>query len=283
VRILKLKTVLVATDLNEASVPAIEAAHLLAKAAGARLHAAHVGVANQRSLDSVHTLLRRAGVPPTDATTHALSGDPPRAIEALAREISADVIVIGPHGADEFEEGKPKLGTALSVAAHSDSPCLVVAKRARFPVHRVVVAVDTSETSRSALAVGLSWASALREQPTTSPASVTLTALHVDERSAETSGAGESPFAAALATELGRIRDAAGTWAGVGIERAVVRSTDVPAAIAQFGTEHAADLIVLGTRGMGSAAMGRVGAVATQVAQHATLPTLLVPAGAVHD
>jgi nucleotide-binding universal stress UspA family protein len=106
-RPLKLRTVLVATDLDQASDVALDSAHRLAKAAGASLHVVHVlvpapgenaGAApREESADSLRTALRRAGLPDDDAKIHLVPGPPAEVIRSLADRMAADVVVVGPH------------------------------------------------------------------------------------------------------------------------------------------------------------------------------------------
>ena len=81
----------------------------------------------------------------------------------------------------------------------------------------------------------------------------------------------------ALNEELDQLRGDAGTWAGVGVSGVVVVDRDVPRAIADYARAHQSDLVVLGTRGLGSEAVGRLGSVALGVARQLDSPILLVP------
>src|SRR5580765_1749606 len=94
-RILTLKTVLVATDLRDASFPAIEAARGLAYASGGTLHVVHVGANDESDGAATHEQLGRIGLALNEAAVHTVSGDPARSITKLANEICADVIVVG--------------------------------------------------------------------------------------------------------------------------------------------------------------------------------------------
>jgi nucleotide-binding universal stress UspA family protein len=141
------------------------------------------------------------------------------------------------------------------------------------------VPVDLSDTARGALVIGLSWASALRGTNkfagAGSDAAVALRALFV-ERSVSTD-ADLASRARALDDELDRLRQDAGTWANVAIDRAVVSNSDVPLAIADYARNERTDLIVLGTRGLGLDAIGRLGSVSLGVARRVAIPVLLVP------
>jgi nucleotide-binding universal stress UspA family protein len=57
----------------------------------------------------------------------------------------------------------------------------------------------------------------------------------------------------------------------------VVTSNDVVGAIAGHASEHSSDLVVLGTRGLGLDAVGRLGSVSLGVTNRIAIPVLLVP------
>src|ERR1051326_8581102 len=149
----------------------------------------------------------------------------------------------------------------------------------RVPLERILVPVELWDRSRGAPAVALSWASALRgaemlHGPTMND-SVSLTSLFVDR----VAGAHEvsSRFVQQMDDELNLLRREAGTWASVAIDGNVITSNDVPRAIAEYAREHQADLVVLGTRGLGEGVIGRVGSVSLAVARQLDAPILLVP------
>ena len=218
----------------------------------------------------VHQLLERAGVGLNEASVHAVAGDPALAIGRLADAISADVIVLGRH---HHEGDAAVAGTALGIVTNSAAPCLI-ANALHLPLGRVVVAADLSETSRGALIVALSWASALRGSRTRSQA-VNLTALYVTKSDAsadELHALGRS-----LERQVDDLREEAGSWANVVVESRVISGDRVDEAVARYATEHGAGLIVLGTRGLGLDTIGRVGSVAASVAGMTTIPALLVP------
>jgi nucleotide-binding universal stress UspA family protein len=81
----------------------------------------------------------------------------------------------------------------------------------------------------------------------------------------------------ALTEELDRVRQEAGEWAGVAIDGVTTESSDVAGAIAERARDERADLIVLGTRGLGLNAEGRLGSVSAEVSRRADAPILLVP------
>ena len=271
--ILMLKTVLVGVDLDDASLIGLKAGRALAATAGAKLHIVHVS--DSDATDAVHAALNRVGLRPGDAPVHVVTGDPGPTISALGKEIGADVIVIGPHRDHEPTKRARQLGpTAISIVTNASAPCLALAHPLRLPLERVVVAIDLSDTSRGALLVGLSWASALRSPKRRSANGTKLIAFHVHRSKAPEE---ESASKRALEEELVRVERDAGEWAGVTIERATMASESPEDAIAEFARAKNADLVILGTRGDGLDAISRLGSVSAAVTKRLELPTLLVP------
>jgi nucleotide-binding universal stress UspA family protein len=284
-----LRVVLAAVDSDESSSHVLRGAHELAGAAGATLHIVNVartdGSKNPTALptederrDAVGRLLNRADLKAGEAPLHLLAGDPVHAIRSLADKLAADVIVLGGHRGARADT--PALGsTALGVVTNSWAPCLVLSRELRLPLERVLAPIDLSDTSRGALIVALSWASALRGAKRTVASAtddtVDLTALFVDKSSVMSGGATRKTQA--LEDELNHLRHEAGTWAGVGINGIVRPGNDVAATIADYATENGSDLVVLGTRGLGLDDVGRLGSVSLEVARRVTSPILLVP------
>lgn len=280
-KLLRLTVVLAAIDLDESSGDALDGARELARTADAKLHIVHVGPADAKQQDerkiAVERLLDRAGLSPADVPLHVVAGDPADAIRALSDKLRADVIVLGRHRA-RSADGQRLGSTALAVVTNSWAPCLVLPGPMRLPLERVLVPVDMSDTARGALVVALSWASALRraeKRATAKSDPVSLTALCVD--SAMRAGDATSEKQRVLNDELNRLRHEAGSWADVAIAGEVVASNDVVGSIAGHASEHDSDLVVLGTRGLGLDAVGRLGSVSLGVAGRIAIPILLVP------
>lgn len=285
-KLLHLKVVLAAVDHDESALDTLRSAGEFAGAAGANLHVVHVtplgapagGQSTPVSSDShVRSFVERAGLS-ANVILHLLAGEPTHVIRSLADKIHADVIVLGRH------HDRPGLrhamgSTALGVVTNSWAPCLILAGAMRLPLEKVLVPVDLSSTSRGALVVGLSWASALRGAKklagSASDDTVDLRALLVERSAAP--AAGVSVRARALDEELDRLRQDAGRWANVAIDCDVVANADVSLAIANYAGDQHADLIVLGTRGLGLDAIGRLGSVTLGVARRVAIPLLLVP------
>ena len=271
-RLLTLKTVLVATDLDDSSLVALSTGKELAESAGAKLHVVHVSDAPDSS-EAVQAVLGRAKLQPGDAAVHLVRGEPSHAISALGDKIGADVIVLGPHRKEPRRERRHPFGsTAMGAVTRATAPCLVLAEPLRLPLECVVVAIDLSDTSRGALVTGLAWASALRAQERAAKNATKLIGLYV-----QSTQGGESSAAHELDDELNLIERDAGKWASVAIEKATATNASAAAGIVEYANAHDADLVVLGTRGTGLNEEQRLGCVASAVTQTLQLPTLLVP------
>jgi nucleotide-binding universal stress UspA family protein len=269
VKLLSLKTILAATDLDDGSRAALKTARDLGHAAGAEIHLVHVSN-DDRATDAVATSARDAGFPAGAAAVHVVRGDPAHAINMLSDKLGADAILVGSHRKRHESKGRQLLGsTALALVTNASVPCMVVVHPLRLPLRRVVAGVEISDSTPGTLEVALSWASALRAHKRGESSSTVLTALHVDRA--------ETERRRMLDEILGRVRHDAGSWAGAAIESAVTDSPDAATGIAEYARTHDADMVVLGTRGLGQESVGRLGSVAAGVMQKLDTPILLVP------
>ena len=269
--LLTLRKVLAAIDLEDGSSAAWNSARDLAAAAGAELHALHV-MGDNVQVASAEAELKRIGVSRSVAEVHLLSGDPAHAIGLTADRLGVDVIVLGPHRERQSGARASGLGsTALAVVTNAAAPCLVTSTPLRLPLSHVIVAVDLSDTARGTLLVALSWASALRSREA---APTQLTALHViDTRSS----AQDEARARAVDEALSPIRRAAGEWAGVTLRSETIRAENAAEGIRAHATVHPAELVILGTRGLGDEPIGRLGSTSVEVMRRIEFPILLVP------
>ena len=96
-RLLTLRTVLVAPDHTPASDAALETARRLVEASGAKLHVAHVAApdspAETRRRHTPDVALGRAGPTARQQRYHLLNGDPAAQVSGLANRLDADLIV----------------------------------------------------------------------------------------------------------------------------------------------------------------------------------------------
>lgn len=264
--LLTLKSILVATELDDASRSALRTAARLAALAGARLHLLHVTDNSERDGEARLREHFRLAAPdaPEPETARVITGSPAAAIVEHAIRIDADAVVLGPHrrGGSGGEMGS----TAASVVRTAPCPCLVAATELRLPLERVIVPIDLSEVARGALSVALSWASALRPPGGTAH----LTALHVTQSPAPPN-ADE-----AVHEEIMRAKARAGGAAQVDIREMIAPGDDPAQEIVRRAASASADLLVMGTRGASHATTG-LGSVSAAVARDTPCPLLLIP------
>lgn len=281
-RLLTLRTVLVATDHTPASDAALETARRLVEASGATLHVAHVAAPDTpaEARQTADGALGRAGPTARQQRYHMLNGDPAAQISGLANRLDADLIVLGRHGdAGSHRPGRKLGSTAYAVITTSAAPCLVVRRALDLPLRRALVATDFSEAARGALLVGLSWTSALRsreadhEEPK-------LLALHV-----ETGGSGTRAGAdqKTLDHELESLRRGAGGWAGVAVEGVTRTANDPVRCIVDCAREDDVELVVMGTRALQPTGDVALGSVSDAVVRELDVPVLLVPPNVWHE
>lgn len=268
-RPLALRTVVVATDLGDACLPAVRAAADLARLAGARLHAVYA--AEEPDAEKGRELgmyLRRAGVPPAMLASARVERAPAeRAIVERAARVEADAVVLGPH------RSRGGLGsTADRVVRSAGAPCLVLPGPLPLPLGRVLAPVDLGPATRGSLLAALTWASALRRRPVAGAECTELCVLHVapDGGDTDAEAAGE-----ALHREVGEACEAEAGFAGVRVRQAVERG-DPAEAILRHARADATDLLVLGTRGRTEPG-ALLGSVSSAVVRGTSGPTLLVP------
>lgn len=256
-RLLALRTILVASDLTPTSDGAIRTALDLSRASGAAPHLVHVvtddadtaadGGHRAEHLADLVIALRRVGAREADFAMHIATGDTPSSIGRIADELDADVVILGrPRPNEAATLDRPIGGTAYAVMSRSRAPCLAITEPLGLPIRKAVVAIDRSATTRGALLVALSWVSAVRDG-TPGAENPTLTALYVDPGETD----GEAAHAVGRKTiehELSILRRNAGAWAGVTVVGVTVDGRDPAPLIARYARDHASELVVVGTR-----------------------------------
>jgi universal stress protein E len=294
---LPLRSILVATDLGEGSDTIVASAGDLAAATGAELHvltcfdlqplpypdevdetSSFAGrVARARSaLDEqvARTVPPRVRVASRDVVIFVAH----KAIRDRAVEVSADLIVLGPHRA---RRGDVFLGsTADHVIRTARVPVLVLRDPLSLPVRRLVAAVDLSNLAGTALDQAMSWISMLGSKDG-DPAAATLYVLHVVPRERVVE-ATEAIVAAELDREIEDARSRAqgvGGHADVNMLGKVRCGENVAEQVLRETRENVTDLLVMETRGRGAISRALMGSVASAVARDAPCPVLLVPPG----
>jgi nucleotide-binding universal stress UspA family protein len=271
-RLLTLKSVLVATDLDEPSPSALRTAVRLAALAGARLHLVHVAEGPVPGDEGrLRTLFEKAAPDaPRPESAQVVHGTPAQAILDRAAAVDADVVILGPHRRGTGPAGE--LGsTAASIVRTAPCPCLVTAMELRLPLERVIAAIGLSEADSGVLSVALSWASALRPRE----GKAWLGALHVAPDPGEDT-------VRRVHEEVQRARARAGGAAFVEIGERLGSGSEPAAEILRRAASDAADLLVVGTRGADHPASS-LGSVSAAVARATPCPLLLVPPAAWMD
>jgi nucleotide-binding universal stress UspA family protein len=268
-RLLALRSVLVAVDDDPGGDAAIATAADLARLAGGSLHIVQAAAATGVAAESALAARASRVAPGCDASATVMVGSAPEAIATAAANVRADVIVLGPHRGGGG--GDRSLGaTAGRVVRESSVPCLIVPAPMRLPLHSILVPIDLSEAARGALAVALAWSSALRRPGAEGGDRTRLTVLHVV-------GARDDPAGIeALRAEVEGVRSSTASFVGVAVEEVEERSDDVAGGIDRVAERTGAGLVVMGTRGGGGGAEP-LGSVSSAVVRPATRPVLLVP------
>ena len=292
---MKLASILVATDLSEASDGVVRAAGEIALASGAVLHLIHAfdlsaggeddlpaGVRAtfpgrvaeaERHLDEQVARAVPEGVPVGERRVEIFVAH--RAILDAAEAAGADLIVVGPHSRRRVADGLLG-GTADRVIRSATVPCLVARGGLRIPLRIVLAPVDRSGAANVALGVALAWAAGLGGRGHERPR---LTALHVLPRALNVpnSGVDTDAIRDGIADEVATAVRTGGVEGVVSVETAVRWGDSASDEVVERAREGDVDLVVLGTHGRGTIRRFLIGSVASGVAQRASCPVLLVP------
>jgi universal stress protein E len=284
-----IRSVLVATDLSPESDQVVREAATLAEHVGAQLHSVHaanilgraasglpldvirleglVGDARDALRSQIDRVLPR-GMEMTSASVDYKGAAP--AILEKAREVDADLIVMGPHSA--WVPASDRVGTtAQRVVEKATVPCMVVKRPLVMPPRRVLLPVGESDIRVGALGPVTRWLCGLH--PSGGPVAVIgptteLWALHVIESPLRWREISES-FAEA-------IRDI-GPDSPVQSRRRLAWSRDPASEIVHRAEQGAVDLVVLGVRGHGALVRFLVGSVSSAVLRRTDRSVLLFP------
>ncbi|HUP53567.1 MAG TPA: universal stress protein [Longimicrobiales bacterium] len=288
-----LRTVLATSDLEGSSDAALRTASLLATSRQAALHIFHCvprpvfpyweGAVDEVTRDAwvedrrMQLDLQRARVLGDDTAVQLAVGfgKPSLEIGRVARDISADVIVLGPH--EPRRAFDDLLGTTADrVLRTSDAPSLLANRPILAPITRVMVPTDFSTCARSALETVVDWFShVVMSEEAGSPATVTIELLHVYAFAS----ALYRPFAAEplLETELEAARRRLPADARVALRSRTLSASLPVDGIARAAEEFEPDLIALGAHGYGFGSRALLGSTASSVARTVRQPVLLVP------
>lgn len=273
--------VLVAVDFSAGSRAAVERAALLPLPPGARLSLVHVltggspraGSARDEKFAAQAALRKLASRFRASVDTHLVRGKAFEEIVRHAREIGADLVVIGRHGARPVRDlfvGS----TATRVVRHGESPVLVVQGRPAHAYRRPVIALDLSpNVARRVVEVARTLCD---------PDAAAARYLHAFQAPFDRSAVRESPerdlaeyrsaFRKQAKAELRKLLDSLGIEA----PHVSVHPGDPRGVIVREARRRRADLIALGTHARGGVARMLLGSVAEGVLELAPCDVLLV-------
>lgn len=227
-------------------------------------------LASRQARETVARAVARAQELGLTVTGDAVEGHPVEVL--LTAGVGADQIVVGDRGAGLA--GRVLLGSVSSAVVHQAKQSVTVVRgEAGFRHHRVVVGVDLSGTSRRALARAAVEADARDAD------------LHVVAAWQITSADLLADFPGWAMPPLEALHDHASAAVGAAVTQTlgdrgdvrldVVHAAAVPTLLAAAAD---ADLLVLGSRGMGAVGRLLLGSTATACLHHAPCPVQIVPA-----
>ncbi len=282
-----MKTILVATDFSARSDRAARRAVLLAHTFGVSVILIHVVDDDQPARivaaeqDAANTLLKEQArslrdIDGLDCSHHVVLGDPFEAITRSAEELSADLVVIGPHRRQALKD--MFVGTTAERTIRlSRRPVLMANAVPAGPYRRALLATDLSAPSKNAVR-GMVELGFMKGQ--------NLSLLHVfdaPESWLRTRGSlSDDQIKAYLADERGRAASQLSQFAAdVGLRSAefVLEPTTASAGhvINESAEKARADVIVVGTHSRSRLTKAFLGSVAEEVLRTATRDVLVVP------
>ena len=283
----ELRSILAASDLSEASDVALRSAAGLARRTGAALHVHHVLELNDQESkastfqDHVTEAERRlaeqcarvAGGICETASARVEIYEPHLSILERARDVHADLIVMGQPHLEGVAERLLGVTPSDRVIRGATVPCLVVARPFRLPLERVVVALDVTDPADEEIEVAITLARRFGgERPQVS-------VLHVlfrvpGEPGFELERARLPELLPGVAAAVAR---ADGGEPPVEVVEEVLWGDDVAQAITGYAAEQDAGLIVMGSHGRGAIARALAGSVSAAVVRASTSAVLLIP------
>jgi nucleotide-binding universal stress UspA family protein len=198
-------------------------------------------------------------------------GDPRPGILRVALREDADLVVVGRVGTSAGP-GLFRIGSMAEWLAHrSDRPVAVVGGAVNLVPARVVVGIDGSAGSH----VAVDWVRRLGE-----PTPLHVIAVSVHEPLVEwTSANSPENWRRGLEQQIEEDMAVALFDAGMDVEARACAGRNVADVLLQEAGDERADLVVVGTRGLGGFSGLRVGGVALKVLHRADRPVVLVPPG----
>src|SRR5215216_4792890 len=277
--------ILFASDASEDSELAATTAVGLAKVTGSELHVLHVAPAfpdyfepsdsdepgptereGRRILDEQLNKIENVGG--TVAQSHLRRGGAAEEVIDLSEELETGLIVLGSRGRGGIR--RALIGSVSdSVVRHAHCPVLVVRwKPVVFPA-KILVATDGSE--EAALAAQSAADLAARTGSELHVTHVGTALSHVECMGAVTQELLDKEAKEVLEAQLERMREA-----GARVTEAHLMSGRADEEIIFRAEQVGADLVVVGSRGLGGVRRALMGSVSDSVVRHAHCPVLVV-------
>ncbi len=286
----RLTSVLVASDLSSNSDEVVRSASRLAETAGAELHIVSAyqefdsgfrggsptempDAVRSEVMDALPVQIRRVLDPdsPKPASMCVRFGAPDRVILDRAREVEADLIVLGRHRGSDLSASF--LGTtADALVTASPVGCLVLRGAVDVPFRRIGIAVDPARAPSGAFRRSVELLASVLGDEDSRTAHVTL--VHAVPRGSQASAADVEGALEPLLTDA---RRHTGDGESPRIDARVVADSDPAEAIASWGWNEGVDLLVVGTRDRPRVQGGHLGSVSSAVARRARCAVLMVP------
>jgi nucleotide-binding universal stress UspA family protein len=230
------------------------------------------GILLQYAQEGQQEILRRSGEIMAQAgvsfTVHAEFGHPVERIHQLAQQKKADLIVMGSRGLSAW----PALllgSVSEGVARHAPCPVLIVRGEPKS-FGQIVMASDGSEAAAHAVRAGMELAAAYRAEVSV----VNVFEPHADYPCVPRD-ADPQVYAARVKEAIARQLEPIG--ASTGVTYRLCQEQGHPAeTLVDFAEQAKADLIVIGSRGIGSFQRLLMGSVSTGVLHHAHCSVLVV-------
>lgn len=299
-----IRTILIAIDFSECSLIALKQAARIAKWNNAALRVVHViessviselARAYKKPVDEITRDLTEGATKemaehlkkvetPVTVQMHALVGHPLEAIMDAVKQHSADLLVIGMHGAGGRGEG---VGTMATKCVRKSPVDVLLVHPARSDAFREIVAcVDFSETSD--LAVSYAVRIAVQDSAHLNLLHVYYgpwNRLHYRSPSYESSPDFQEQYKAGLREELEstlKKHTEEAEWLG-NVNVALHENASYGKGITDFAREHDADLIVLGARGQSTLRYLILGSTAERVLREVPCSVLIARPHGEHD
>jgi nucleotide-binding universal stress UspA family protein len=194
-------------------------------------------------------------------------GDARPAIMQVAEREQADLIVVGREG-NSTGPGLLHIGSVAEwMAHHADRPVAIVGGAVNTATHSAVVGVDGSDGSRAAL----TWVADLA-----SHTDMRIIAAAVDQRHEDWTTA-DDPSNWPRNAEIRAQWAAVSTTSDTDFTILTLQSINPADSLLQAARNERADIIVVGTRGLGGFSGLRIGGVALKVLHRADRPVVIVP------